>query len=75
MSTYNLLICFSTKNEIEEMREDQQLARQCLMIQYKQLKNEFSLDQLDQRKSKRHGELAEKTIYVPLVKEGLTKIV
>lgn len=57
------------------MRGDQQLIRQCLMIQDKQTISKLSLDQLDQREPKRYGEPAKKTIFVPLKEEDSMKTI
>ena len=61
VSTYHLLVWFSTKNGAEKMHGDQQLIRQCFQIstQSNELKDSLTVDKLDQREEEKRGEPAE----------------
>ena len=68
MLTYLLLVRFPTQNGVGEVRGDQAVAKQCLVIQDKQFdSSRLVLDQLDPRdKVSNFGEPVERIIFVPL---------
>ena len=61
VSTYHLLVRFLTKNEVEKIRGDQQLARRCFQISARsnESKDSLTVDKLDQREEEERGEPAD----------------
>ena len=77
MSTYLLLVRFPTQNGVGEVRRDQRVAKQCLVIQDKQSDgSNLALDQLDPwDKMSNFGESVKRMVFVPLREDDSTKFI
>ena len=77
VSTYLLLVRFPTQNGVGEVRRDQRVAKQCLVIQDKQSDgSNLALDQLDPwDKMSNFGESVKRMVFVPLREDDPTKFI
>ena len=75
VSTYHLLVRFSTRYRVGELRGDQQLAKRCFSIASKQTKEQSPLESLDSREEEARGAPVEELEMHPLKEDDPTKTI